>query len=89
MAMSSFVDKIMAKEGGVIRLITAQEQGRACWYYLRLSPQTYKDYQRQLKTDKIDVVDFGEIIESGWGERPPEDVIVRMKRDFDCDTPVY
>lgn len=83
----SFVLKIIAQDGGAVRYLTATEAGQACWFYLRISEQHYSEYQQKLKQKAMNIRDYGEIVESGWGEYPPEDVIDRMKKQFGVITP--
>lgn len=83
----TFIKKMIAKAGGEIRFIKATEQGKPCWFYVRLTPEKYQEYVKSLKTGKMDIVEYGEILESDWGDYPSEDVIRFMKQEYNYETP--
>ena len=80
--ISGFVEKMMMAEGGVVRFIRALEQGRPCWYFLRLSPQHYNHYKQALKQSNMDIADYGEIIHAGWGDSPSEITKTIMRKRY-------
>ncbi len=78
----SFAQKLLVTEGGMVRLITANEKGKPAWFFVELNPAVYADYKRALRQDKMNIKDYGQILESGWGEMPPEEVTERMKDEY-------
>jgi hypothetical protein len=71
--MSSFLEKIIKAENGMFRLVTAQENGNAAWFYIELHPHMYAEYKRVLKNGMLHTVsNYGKILQSGWGEAPKE-----------------
>lgn len=82
----SYVKQWIEKQGGNIRLIQGMQQGESCWFYLKVDPFRFKDYQQAVKQPSTCVGDFGEVLESGWGDAPPAEVIQQMKAQYDFDT---
>lgn len=58
----------MKSDGGVIRLIVAQESGRNAWYVVELFSSNYQEYKKIRGKNNINLSRFGEILESGWGD---------------------
>ncbi|MBY0406437.1 MAG: hypothetical protein K2Q01_02005 [Rickettsiales bacterium] len=44
------------------------------WHYVKVETQKVPVFQNALKQGTIDVSQFGEIIYSGWGLMPPDDI---------------
>lgn len=84
---ASFMQKIVQERGGAIRFIRAEENGMACWFYLRIDAARLPEYEAALKTGEMDIRDFGQILESDWGAYPPTDVVRFMKDSHGFDTP--
>lgn len=77
-----FVQQFIASEGGAVRFITGMERGRAAWYVVKLSPEHYHEYKKAMKLTALNLKSFGTIILSGWGKTPPEDVIEKIKKEY-------
>lgn len=87
MTGASFTQKIAQQRGGEIRFLTAVEDGELCWFYLRVALDRLPEYERSLKSGDFNVRDFGTILESDWGDYPPEDVIRFMREEYGFVTP--
>lgn len=85
--MNSHVVKLVSERGGQIRFIRAMEQGQPCWFYLRISPQKLAEYERGLTLGALNIRDFGEILQSGWGAHPPQHLIEFMQETHGIETP--
>jgi hypothetical protein len=85
--MSSFADKLITQQGGLVRFITANERGRAGWYYLKLFPESYQEYCKKIKSGDLTLNHYGEIIARGEGTTPPAEVAQRMLDDYQCPLP--
>lgn len=54
--------------------IRLKSNGQDCWHLVRVSP-TKKHLLKKLAAGAtIDVKTLGEVLESGWGEPPPETI---------------
>jgi hypothetical protein len=80
---TSFAEKMIVNEGGLVRYITATEKNRPCWCFLKLSSSHYQDYKRKLKQGKMDIRDFGEVLLCGWGESAPSLALRLMQKKYD------
>jgi len=79
-----FADLIKSRSGELIYLSRGRDKGRAAWYYVLVDRMKVPLFLNEYKTPggMIDLRDFGEVIESGWGENPPENVVQRIKIQF-------
>ncbi len=79
----SFQNKILESEGGLVRYVTATEQGRRAWFFVRLFPEYYSEYKKLIKSNSFSLKKCGEILASGWGEAAPDDILQDMKKRYD------
>lgn len=86
--MTVYAMNIINQRGGEIRFIRAQEQGVPCWFYLRLEPARWSEYQQKLAAGgNMDIRDYGTILQSDWGGYPTADVIAFMRERYGYETP--
>lgn len=55
----------------ILRLVA---DGKPCWHRVRIHPTKRPLLVRLKAGEPIDVAQLGEVLESGWGEPPPEAV---------------
>ncbi len=70
----SFVEKLLQSRDELLRLVTGKDQGQDAWWYIRLKPELFEQYKTALKQDSIDLEQYGEVLFSGWGKKPPDEV---------------
>ena len=58
------------------------ERGEPFWSYLCLKPSMAEAFKAARETGKMDLQEYGTIIEWGRGNEVPGDVRTRMERDF-------
>jgi hypothetical protein len=83
----SFMQRVVQERGGAIRFLRAEEDGAMCWFYLRLTPEKLAEYERALKTNAMNIRDYGTILESDWGDYPPPEVVQFMRTQHGFETP--
>ena len=76
---SSFVEKVKeekrAAEVSRIYLIRGNDStGRAAWYYFQVDKAKKIRFEVESKRGQIQLTDYGKILISGYGEKPPDDV---------------
>ncbi|MDX1974363.1 MAG: hypothetical protein SFT92_01675 [Rickettsiales bacterium] len=79
--------KILRERGNEIRFIRAVEDDKPCWFYLKLDPSKVMEYEQKIKNGDLHVREYGHIIESGWGNYPPADVVGFMIDEYEFETP--
>lgn len=87
MKKSRFAQKVLQERGGGIRFIQAEENGMPCWFYLRVDSNKIGAYKEALPSGEFNIVDFGEILESDWGNYPPKSVIDFIRSEYGFETP--
>lgn len=75
---SSFTEK-MRVSGGDILLVRGSNKGRPLWHYVRVSKQKEPLLRHAVKSGPFDVADYGDILCSGWGKEPPENIRSKME----------
>ncbi|MGE0754529.1 MAG: hypothetical protein AB7L92_05150 [Alphaproteobacteria bacterium] len=62
--------------------------GKPCWVYVAVKPSKYDDFIAAHKDGSLDLYDFkefGEIIVSGEGKRPPDDITLKVAEMYQTD----
>lgn len=78
----SFLEKVKGSKGHLVYLVRGKDKGKACWHYVLIDNLKLAIFKEDLKKPMIDVADYGQVIESGWGEDPPEDIVKKIKDQF-------
>lgn len=58
------------------------EQKRPIWAYICIKPGMALAFKTARERGNIDISEYGSVLESGSGEEPPEEVKLRMERDY-------
>ena len=64
------------------------DSGKPFWTFAAIKPSKYQEFQQAQKDGKIDLYQFkpfGEIIVSGEGKSPPEDVTLKVAELYQTD----
>lgn len=73
----------------VIMLVYAiLDSGKPCWVYVAVKPTKYDDFTAAQKNGSIDLYNFspfGEIIVSGEGKSPPDDITLKVAEMYQTD----
>ena len=64
--------------------VTGKDRGRAAWHYVKVedNEDTRKAFHDALATGHINLADYGEIVKSGWGKDPPDDVEKEIEEKY-------
>ena len=81
-----FMSKVVEERGGAIRFIRAEEEGLPCWFYLKIDPSKLSEYEHKLKEGSMNIRDYGQILQSDWGNYPPADMISFMRETYAVET---
>lgn len=83
----SFAGKVIQQQGGGIRFVRATEQEKSCWFYVRIDDDKIGSYKRALKSDPLNLADYGAILKSGWGEMPSRNTQRYIHKRYGYITP--
>ena len=64
------------------------DTGQSCWIYAAVKPTKQEDFLRAQKDGTLDMYnfgEFGEIIVSGEGKSPPDDVTLKVAEMYQTD----
>lgn len=95
MTVKSFASEVPKADGGfgdkvkrspeLLYLVQGMNQGKKAWYYFLVEKMKHERFKIDVKSDFIDLADYGTILYSGFGEEPPEDVVRKIKDEFGED----
>jgi hypothetical protein len=63
----------------LIFLVRGKDRGKPAWHYVLVEPGKVNIFKDKVASGTVDSAKFGEILLSGWGKDPPEDVKSAMK----------
>ena len=81
-----FLQKLITKNGDrffYIQAIAADK--RPAWYFLFVPSVRLAAFENRDRESGYKLSDYGEIVESGYGETAPQNVIARINREYDCE----
>ena len=83
-AKKSFAEATKSSRTSNIFLVTGgqDKSGRDAWYYVLVEPTKVGSFQEKIKSGSINLIDYGEIVDSGFGKYPPENVQQKMKEEY-------
>ena len=76
---------IVYKENSTERfyLVRGKDRGRAAWHYVLVKKHLLGLYLKRAKGGSLNVVDFGDVLWSGWGKDPPEGTGDKILKEHD------
>ncbi len=80
--MASFALKKNKVQNGLIYLSQGVYNGRATWHYLMVDKLRLPILLKDVKGGEVELVDYGNILFSGFGEQPPEEVSAFVKKKY-------
>ena len=63
-------------------LVRGKDRGKPAWHYVLVDKHKLEMFLEKSKSGSLDVALYGEILYSGWGENPPEDIVQKIKDEF-------
>lgn len=72
----------------IVLIYGVLESGRPCWIYAAVKPSKYQSFLAEYKEGKLNVYKFapyGEIIVSGEGKTPPDEVTLKVAEMYQSD----
>lgn len=64
------------------------EDGNPCWVFVAVRPSAYQDFINAQKNGSLNLYQFspfGEIIVSGVGKSPPDDITIKVAEMYQTD----
>jgi hypothetical protein len=79
MTKISFLDKVKSSSSSTLYLITGIDNSIECWYYLDVNPLKLSIFKKDtIEGQQTDLLSFGKILVSGWGDKPPAHIVGRI-----------
>jgi len=63
-------------------LVKGQNEGSDAWYYILVDKLKLALYEKDVDGDFIKLGKYGQILYSGWGEEPPEEIKDKIKEEY-------
>jgi len=80
--VQSFQDQLKQRGGELVYLVRGKDRGRAAWHYVHVEKNKLPLFLKKVESGTVDVSMYGEVLHSGWGENPPDDIVQQIKEQF-------
>ena len=66
----------------LVYLVRGKDRGRDAWHYVLIDKRKEAAFKHAVQSGKVDVANFGDVLYSGWGKNPPEDIVRKVEEEF-------
>ncbi len=78
----SFAEATKRSRADCVFLVRGKDRGKPAWHYVLVDKDKKEMFLAKSKTGSIDVALYGQILYSGWGEDPPQDIMDKISNEF-------
>ena len=64
-------------------LVRGKDKGRAAWHYVLVKKHLLGLFLKRVKGGRVNVAEFGDILQSGWGKDPPKGTTNKILKKYD------
>jgi hypothetical protein len=83
--MFNHTKKHFSDNHGQIHLLKAKDKnGERCFFYVFIDKDKVDKFRKIPKKTKLDLLDYGKVVESGFGE-PSEEIKKKMKEEYNFE----
>jgi type IV secretion system protein VirD4 len=69
-------------EARQIYLVKGKTQGREAWYFVLVNRKPALVFETEMRQGRFNLEEYGEVLLSGWGKEPPEEVMRRAREEW-------
>lgn len=78
----SFVEQQKNTASELVYLVRGKDRGMAAWHYVLVDKMKLPLFLNKIKSGNIDVSLYGDVLYSGWGEDPSEDIVKKIEEQY-------
>jgi len=84
----SFAKRLVQSRTNTLCLIVAPAKGgKTAWYFIRVEPVKFSKFKNDVFSKAVNLANYGEVIERGYGDYPPQNIIDKMVREHGYNPP--
>lgn len=84
--MQSFTQKLITKNQHRFCYIKAiASDGKKAWYFVLIKPNKFDSFKKLDPKKGYRITDYADIVESGYGDQPSDEVMAKINREYKCD----
>ena len=80
--MASALNKILSGNGNLIQIVTGKDRGEDAWHCVLVVKNLIKNFHESMNDNDIPVDAYGRILRSGWGAKPPQEVLDELAAEY-------
>ncbi len=78
----NWVERTRRSNGDLVYLVRGKDEGRQAWYYVLVDRPKLPLFLARIDEGNLDLEEYGEVLFSGWGQDPPDDIVARIKAEY-------
>lgn len=78
----NFQDKLSGSRGDLVYLVRGKDRGRDAWHYVLVNKPLLPIFLEKTNGGSIDVAEYGEVLYSGWGKDPSQDIVDKIEKEY-------
>ena len=78
----SFLEIVKTSRSDLLYIVRGKRDNWPFWHYILVDKFRLPMFLVKSKSNLIDLNQYGEIIESGWGENPPEEISKKINERY-------
>ncbi len=73
-----------ASQGDRLYLVRGKDRGQPAWHYVLLvdDEEIKQAFEEKVKSGNVDVALYGQVLQSGWGRDPPNELRDEMDKQY-------
>ncbi|MFT6107059.1 MAG: oligoribonuclease NrnB/cAMP/cGMP phosphodiesterase (DHH superfamily) [Rickettsiales bacterium] len=79
---SSFENSDLKNNSDLVYLVKGVDDNRNAWYYVLVEREKLPEFLKALNDDIIHLESYGQILNSAYGEEPPEEITEQIKQEY-------
>ena len=77
----SFASNVQNRRKPLISLLVAKDHtNKMAWYFIDVNPIKLRKFEVDMRTTGGELKQYGKILESGYGDSPPQHIMEKMKK---------
>jgi TIR domain len=73
---------MVREETSLIYIVRGKDEGRPAWHFVKIDHSKLASFKQALLTGSLNASDYGEILHSGFGENPPEEIMREVTEKY-------
>lgn len=85
MEAKSYKDALKGEKAELLHLIKGTAENKKAWYFVEVFKHKLPIFGNAMKNDHVDLVQYGKVLYSGWGDNPPAELVKVVEDEYNAE----